>query len=248
MFEMTSRRRSGDRSRRFPWKLLCVVLAVAGLAAAARILPVQESLARFQIAIAGLGFRGAVLFAAVYGAMALLLGPVWLLTIAAGLTYPLPAAVALVSLVSTGAAAAAFSIARHFARGRVEQLTARRPQFRAVDRAVAREGWKIVFLLRLSPLVPYGLSNYFYGVTAVGFWPFVLASWIGMMPGTLLYVSLGAAGKAAIGAETSRQKTPAEWTALGVGLLATAAVTLWVARLAKKELEKSRIQDWEAAS
>jgi uncharacterized membrane protein YdjX (TVP38/TMEM64 family) len=216
---------------------------VAVLAAAARLLPLRDALAHFQASIGNLGARGVVLFAAVYLLAALLLGPVWLLTIAAGVTYPLLSAVALVSVVSTGAAGAAFSIARHFARSRVERLTAKQPKFQAIDRAVAREGWKIVFLLRLSPVVPYGLSNYVYGVTAIGFWPFLLASWIGMLPATVLYVSLGAAGRVAIGAAGARQRTPLEWTALAVGILATAAVTVWVARIAKKELARSRLED-----
>jgi uncharacterized membrane protein YdjX (TVP38/TMEM64 family) len=127
-------------------------------------------------------------------------------------------------------------IARRFARARVEELARKDARLAAVDRAVAREGWKVVFLLRLSPLVPYAISNYVYGVTAVAFGQFLLASWIGMIPGTLLYVSLGAAGRAAVGGSAGR--TPLEWAALAVGLAATVAVTAFVARAAKKELGK----------
>ena len=103
-----------------------------------------------------------------------------------------------------------------------------------------------MFLLRLSPVVPYSASNYLYGVTAVRFWPYVLASWIGMLPVTLLYVYLGAAGRAAIGG--TRARSGWEWMALAVGLLATAAVTVWVASVARRELAKSRVAPSEAAS
>ena len=224
------------------WKALGAAVVVIAAAAAFRLLPIRDWAGAFQARLAELGAAGTLLFAAVYVVAALLLGPVWLLTIVAGLTYPLPFAIALVSAVSTFAAAAAFLIARHFARRRVEALAAGNARFAAVDRAIASKGWRIVFLLRLSPLVPYGVSNYFYGVTAVRFWPYVLSSWIGMLPVTVLYISLGAAGKAAVGAAAgTRVRTPWEWAALAVGLAATAAVTVWVTRLARRELANSRI-------
>jgi uncharacterized membrane protein YdjX (TVP38/TMEM64 family) len=224
------------------WKAFAALGAVAALVVLARFLPVRDWAAALQGRLAGLGAAGVLLFAAVYLLTTLLLGPVWLLTLVAGLTYPVPAAVALVSAVSTVSAAAAFLIARHFARKRVEAIAAQNARFAAVDRAIATKGWRIVFLLRLSPLVPYAFSNYFYGVTAIRFWPYVLSSWIGMLPITVLYVSLGAAGKVAVGAAAGgRTRTPWEWVALGVGLATTLAVTVWVARLAKRELSASRI-------
>ncbi|HYK42178.1 MAG TPA: VTT domain-containing protein [Thermoanaerobaculia bacterium] len=226
----------------FNWRVLAGAAALIALAAAFRFLPIREWALAFQSRLADLGAAGTLLFAAVYVVAALLLGPVWLLTIVAGLTYPLPAAIALVSVVSTLAAALAFLIARQFARRRVEALAAGNARFAAVDRAVASKGWRIVFLLRLSPLVPYALSNYFYGVTAIGFWPYLLASWIGMLPVTVLYVSLGAAGQAAVGAAAgTRVRSPWEWAALGMGLAVTALVTVWVTRLARRELAKSRV-------
>jgi uncharacterized membrane protein YdjX (TVP38/TMEM64 family) len=225
--------------RRFWGGAAAVAAASVALLVAARLLPVREWVAAFQTWIAGLGAAGMLLFAAAYAGGTLLLAPVWLLTVVAGITYPFWTAFALVSAVSTLSAALAFAIARRFARARVERLTRRDERLAAVDRAVAREGWKVVFLLRLSPLVPYGVSNYVYGITAVAFGPFLLASWIGMMPGTFLYLSLGAAGRAAVAGPASR--TPAEWAALGVGLAATVAVTAFVARAARRELVRGRL-------
>ena len=117
-------------------------------------------------------------------------------------------------------------------------MAKRDEKFRAIDQAIGREGWKIVALLRLSPLIPFNASNYFYGITAVQFWPYVLASWIGMLPGTVLYVYLGTIGKAGLG-DDDKARSPLEYVFLGVGLLATIVVTVIVTRLAKKELKKT---------
>jgi len=231
---------NGEVAPRGSTRLAAAAAIAAALLLAARFLPVREWAALFQSWIAGLGTRGVLLFAAVYVAGALLLAPVWLLAVTAGLTYPFWGAFALVSVVSTAAAGLAFWIARRFARERVEDFVGRDPRLSAVDRAVAREGWKVVFLLRLSPLVPYAVSNYLYGATAVAFGPFLLASWIGMMPGTLLYVSIGAAGRAAVGATAAR--SPAGWVLLGAGLAATVAVTAWIGRAARNELERNRLE------
>lgn len=66
------------------------------------------------------------------------------------------------------------------------------PKFKAIDRAIADEGLKMVVLLRLSPLLPLSLSNYLYGLTSLELRPYVLGSWLGMLPGTFLYVQTGA--------------------------------------------------------
>jgi uncharacterized membrane protein YdjX (TVP38/TMEM64 family) len=116
-------------------------------------------------------------------------------------------------------------------------------RFKQIDRAVGEQGPKLVFLLRLSPLIPFNLSNYFYGLTAVKFWPYVLSSWIGMLPGTLLYVYLGAAGKAGLNAAAgeSSSRSPWEYVLFGVGLIANLVVTVWVTRIARRELAKSEV-------
>jgi uncharacterized membrane protein YdjX (TVP38/TMEM64 family) len=92
-----------------------------------------------------------------------------------------------------------------------------------------------VVLLRLSPLVPFSLSNYLYGLTAVPFGPYVAASWAAMIPATLLYVSLGAAGRS-LGEH--RARSPWEWALLGVGIAATAAATVILTRMARRELAR----------
>jgi uncharacterized membrane protein YdjX (TVP38/TMEM64 family) len=87
------------------------------------------------------------------------------------------------------------------------------------------------------------LSNYLYGLTAVKFWPYFLASWIGMLPGTLLYIYLGAAGKAGLSAAVGHSSghAPWEYALFGIGLIATVVVTIWVTRIARKALSNSAV-------
>jgi uncharacterized membrane protein YdjX (TVP38/TMEM64 family) len=226
-------KRSGPS--RLRWIVLALV--VVGLAVAARLLPVADWLRAFQSWVAHQGVWGVVLYGAVYVVAVLLFVPGSLLTIGAGLVFGLLWGTVVVSVASTAAAALAFLIARYVARDRVEALAGGNEKFRAIDQAIREKGWKVVALLRLSPLVPFSVSNYLYGLTPVALGPYVLASWIAMLPATVLYVWIGAAGRAA----AERQgRSPLEWALLGAGLLATAVVTVMVSRAARRELEKIR--------
>ncbi|MFP4283872.1 MAG: TVP38/TMEM64 family protein, partial [Opitutales bacterium] len=144
-------------------------------------------------------------------------------------------------LVSAGAtlgAAAAFLIARHGARDWVAKRLAANAKAQEVDRAVSERGWKIVLLLRLSPVFPFNALNYILGLTGVRFWHYVLASWSGMLPGTLLYVYLGWAGRRGLEAAADEGETRTmEMVYMGLGLLATLAVTVYVTRVARRALQ-----------
>jgi uncharacterized membrane protein YdjX (TVP38/TMEM64 family) len=216
-------------------KLVAGVVAVAALLAAVRLLPLQEWLKALQGRVDEMGPAGAVLYGVAYVVAALLLVPGSLLTIGAGLLFGLLWGTVLVSAAATTAAAAAFLIARHLARRRVERLAQKHERFGALDRAIREQGWKVVALSRLSPLIPYSLSNYLYGLTPIRLGPYLLASWAGMLPGTVLYVYLGAAGKAAAGG-----RSPGEWALFAAGLIATAVVTVILTRAARKYLERGR--------
>jgi uncharacterized membrane protein YdjX (TVP38/TMEM64 family) len=219
---------------------LTFVLAVASFATGAwavrhfeLVKRVPEILEWFR----SLGPSGLALFAAAYVLACVLLLPASVLTLGAGAVFGVPLGFALVSLASTLGATASFLIARFVARDWVGRRIASNAKFAAVDAAVGREGWKIVGLLRLSPIFPFNLLNYALGITRVSLRDFVLASWIGMMPGTLLYVWLGAAaGDLARAAAGDRPRTTAERVLLIVGLLVTVLVTVYVTRLAKRAL------------
>lgn len=225
------------KTNSFPWMPLGVGATAVGLFASWRLLPAREWLESFSVWVASLGVLGGVLYALVYVAAALLFVPGIVLTIGAGVLFGLGWGMVIVSLASTTAAALAFLIARHVARRRVERLVMRDARFGAIDSAIAEKGWTIVALLRLSPLVPFSLSNYLYGLTSVPFLPYAAASWAGMLPGTLLYVYLGSAGRT-LG--TGGAKTPWEWALLGAGLAATAAVTVLLTRIARRQLAKGK--------
>jgi uncharacterized membrane protein YdjX (TVP38/TMEM64 family) len=204
----------------------------------ASFLPVGLWLKSFVGWFQGLGVLGAFIYIGLYTVAAVLFLPGAIFTIAAGLIYGIAGGTAVALTGATIGAALAFLIARYLLRERIARYAERNRRFGAIDEAVGRQGWKIVGLLRLSPLIPFNVSNYFYGLTSIGFWPYVLASAIGMLPGTLLFAYLGAIGKASIGGAGGEQgHSPIEWTFLGVGLLVTVGVTVFVGRLAKRALK-----------
>lgn len=221
---------------KLPWKWIGLAGAVIALFVAWRLLPVREWLESFQDRVSGMGAFGGVLYGLLYVLAALLFVPGSVLTLGAGFVFGLGWGTVIVSLASTSAAALAFLIARHLARKRVEKLARKNEKFDAIDHAIGKNGWKVVGLLRLSPLIPFSLSNYLYGLTSVRFLPYLLASWAGMLPGTFLYIYLGSAGR-----NVGEKKSTWEWVLLGAGLAATIAVTVILTRVAKKELKKSRV-------
>jgi len=174
--------------------------------------------------------------ALVYVVATVLFVPGTILTLAAGALFGLGVGTLTVSVGSTLGASLAFLIARYAARDKIAAMARGNGRFGAIDRAIGEGGWKIVALLRLSPAIPFNLQNYLYGLTRVRFWPYVLTSWLAMLPGTFLYVYIGHVSKAAVGSDRSR--TPGEWVLLAVGLLATAVVTIYITRLARRKLKE----------
>lgn len=188
------------------------------------------------IRVEGLGPWGPVLFIACYIIATVMMVPGSALTLAGGTLFGVVNGVGIVSLASTAGAAAAFLVGRFLARDAIAAKIARNRSFAALDRALSKQGWKIVALARLSPILPFTLLNYAFGLTSVKFTHYVLASWIAMLPGTFLYVYLGSLARVGVGADG---KTPLEWTLYGVGLAATIAVTYYVAKMAKRAVDEA---------
>ena len=182
-----------------------------------------------------LGAWGPVMFILTYILACVLLVPASILTLGAGLLFGVVWGSIYVSVAATLGASCAFLIGRYLVRDWVSRKIAANPRFKVIDDAVAVEGWKIVGLLRLSPLFPFNLLNYALGLTRVSFRDYFFASWIGMLPGTVMYVYAGSlAGDLASVGKEGRPRTTAEWTFSGIGLLATILVTACVARFAKR--------------
>jgi len=190
--------------------------------------------------VEGLGSWGPAAFVAVYVIAAVLMVPGAPLGLAAGALFGVLAGTGLVSIGSTVGAALAFLIARYLARDAVAARLSRHASFALLDRALGREGWKIVALTRLSPVFPYSLLNFAFGLTSVRFLHFVFVSWITMLPGTLLYVYLGSLARAGV---KSGERTPAEWALYAVGLAATVLITVLITRIARRALREAGLAE-----
>src|SRR6266496_4568604 len=221
-------------------RLIILAAIVIGLFIAMKLLPVQQWLRSFNDWVGQMGVAGILIFIGVYAVATVLLAPGSILTIGAGFAFGLWKGFLAVSAGSTLGAALAFLVARFIAHERVAAIAQRNEKFREIDSAIGKQGAKLIFLLRLSPVIPFNLSNYLYGLTGVKFWPYLLASWIGMMPGTFLYVYIGTAGKAAVAAAAGGEAVKhgwQYWTFMGVGLAATIFVTIWVTKIARDTLK-----------
>lgn len=224
------------------WKLVVyagiAVAVVAGLLLAGR--EAGAAIPRFAAWVQGLGVWGPLVFILGYAVATVAFVPGSLLTLAAGAIFGLVEGTIYTLAGATLGASCAFLVARYLARRAIERRIAGHPRFAAIDRAVSGEGFKIVALLRLSPVFPFNLLNYALGLTRVRFLSYLAAS-IAMLPGTLLYVYYGtAAGSlaAALGGGATAQKGPGFWITLGIGLAATVVVTTLITRRAGRALKQ----------
>jgi uncharacterized membrane protein YdjX (TVP38/TMEM64 family) len=227
-------RRKGSKTKVALW-----IIVVVALLAAARYFNAHALLRQALDTIAGLGPWGPVMFVLLYIVATVFFLPGSILTLGAGFVFGVIKGAILVSIAATLGATAAFLVGRYLARDWVGKKIEGNVRFKAIDEAVAREGWKIVGLTRLSPVFPFNLLNYAFGLTRVSLRDYFFASWIGMMPGTLMYVYLGSlAGDLAAVGGGGHTRTTAESTLYVVGLLATVAVTVYVTRLARQALQQ----------
>lgn len=197
----------------------------------------QELLRNFQGWVIGLGPLGWVLYALVYAVCCVLFVPASILTLGAGALYGLGKGTAIVLCGATLGATLSFLLAKSVLRKKIEKMTAGNPKFAALDRAIAKEGAKIVFLVRLSPVFPFTYINYAFGLTGVKTWPYVLASFVGMIPGTFAYVYLGAAAATAASGETDATKKALQIAGAVVAVL----VSIFVARVAAKAIRSAGV-------
>jgi uncharacterized membrane protein YdjX (TVP38/TMEM64 family) len=212
--------------------LVVVALLILGGQQAAAFVP------RFADWVKSLGVLAPIVFILGYAVATVAFIPGSLLTLAAGFIFGVLKGTIFTLIGATLGASAAFLVARYVARGAIERRIAGNPRFAAIDRAVGREGFKIVALLRLSPVFPFNLLNYSLGLTRVPFLQYFAAS-AAMLPGTLLYVYYGAAAESLASAlGGGAKKGPGGWVLFGFGLLATVVVTAFVTRLAGKALKQ----------
>ncbi len=199
-----------------------------------------QAQARLQDLLAWIQEKGAwgpAIFVTAYILSCVLSIPGSILSLGAGAIFGVVLGSIYVSIGSTLGATAAFLIGRYFARDAVARKIQGNENFARIDEAVAEEGWKIVGLIRLSPMFPFNLLNYAFGLTRVSLRDYFFASWIAMMPGTVMYVYIGStiSNLAALG-QDGRTRSAAEWVLYSVGLVATIGVSVYVTRIAKRAL------------
>jgi len=231
-------------------RLAALAIMIGSLVMLARLLPMDRLVSLLSAKVEQLGVRGPVVFALAYILAAVLFVPGSALTLAAGAVFGLWRGTAIVSIASTTAAAIAFLIGRYAARESVRRWAGRSARFAAIDSAIGAGGWKIIALLRLSPAVPFSLGNYLFGLTPIRFWPYVLTSWLAMLPGTFMYVYLGYAGRAGLTAAAGDAggRSAGQWLLLVVGLAATVAVTIYITRLARSAIREQTIMSEDSAA
>jgi uncharacterized membrane protein YdjX (TVP38/TMEM64 family) len=181
-------------------------------------------------------------FILLYNIATVLLIPGSILTLGSGVLFGIGWGSFYVFIAATLGATLAFLIGRYFARDWVNAKVQKMPKFQTIDQAIAREGLKIVFLLRLSPLFPFNLLNYALGITQVSLKDYVIGS-LGMIPGTILYVYIGSlAGNVAMLGMPQAIDPQAQlwkWALQIVGFLATIGVTIYITKVAKAALDES---------
>lgn len=220
------------------------VKIVLGLVAVAAIVMLGRSagayIPQFAAWVGELGPLGPIAFVLGYAVAVIAFVPGSVLTLASGAIFGLVEGTIYVFVAAILGSTGAFLIARHGARAAVEKRIEGDARFAAIDTAVGREGRKIVFLLRLSPVFPFNLLNYALGLTQVKLSDYVLAGF-GMLPGTLLYVYTGKllGDVASVVGGVQGEAGTGEWVVRVVGFLATLIVTIYVTRIARKALDSA---------
>jgi undecaprenyl-diphosphatase len=211
--------------------MLVAVLALAALAGL--LLPTEDWSDALEDAVEQMNpLAGFAIFCIVYIAATLVLLPPWILPLVAGAAFGLGWGTIAALISSTVAAVAAFLLARYVVRKRVENAARKHPAFKALDQAVAKDPWRMVALLRLSPVMPSGIKSYFLGLTRVPLAAYSAASAAGMFPGLALKVYVGATGRGAL-----QHGGALNWMMFAAGVAATVALTIVVGRVVQRRVK-----------
>ncbi|MEM6592696.1 MAG: TVP38/TMEM64 family protein [Cyanobacteria bacterium P01_C01_bin.73] len=200
----------------------------------------QAKLADALAWIDGLGAVGPIVFIALYVVITVAFIPASIITLGAGVVFGVVEGSIYVFIGAMLGATAAFLVGRYVARGWISKKIEGNQKFAAIDNAIAREGRKIIFLIRLSPAFPFNLLNYALGLSKVSLLDYVLGT-TGIIPGTIMYVYLGslAGNLATLGSGEAPSNPTVVWAIRIIGFIATVAVTLYVTRVARKALQQS---------
>ena len=237
-----------DRAGRFGWKGFVVLVVLAMGVLAYFTVPIEEYADDVLRWVQELGSWSYLAFFLLYIVVAVVLIPASVLTIGAGFLYGPVWGTLIVSVSSTAGAAVAFwlgrTVAHDWAAARVEDM----PRFNALYRAIEKDEFKVVLLARLVPFIPFNLLNYAFSLTRVSFKKYVLASWIGMLPATIVYVYVGAAAKNLT--RVAAGEVQVGWPQIALFVLAgvaAIAVTWLLTHRAREEFEQMTREAGEEA-
>ena len=220
-------------------KLVVAAAFLIGLATVSYFFPVLPALQNLCTWVGSLGLLGLLVVALLLAIGSLLFLPASPFIIAGSAVFGFPLGVVAALTGLALGASGGFCLSRWFLRKEISAQFRKNETFRAIDIAIEKEGWKIVILLRLCP-IPFGFANYLYGLTAVRFRPYLIASLIGGLPSLLLFCQLGTAGKAGLDAVASGHlgRSTGELVVLGISAVATICAIVLIPLFARKAVQK----------
>lgn len=185
------------------------------------------------------GWTGYVMFIALFAVCCIFFFPTSFLTFAAGAVYGFWVGTLLVLAGNGLGSLLCLLLTRYLFRGWASRQLEKSKRLKVMADAVQHDGWKIVFLTRLSPMMPFSLINYALGLTKLSAWRFFLATEVGSIPAIAIYVYMGTLmGSLAKVRTDMRSHGPEHWMIQGAGLVVTIAVTFYITHLASKSLRK----------
>jgi len=194
------------------------------------------------------GAYGPIYLFAIYMVTTIFMLPLWGFHVTTGYAYGTFWAALLISLTQAICAGAAFATSRYIARPYIRGFLRTRygNKFDAIDRAVSKKGLQTTILLRLSPIIPFGVNNYLCGCTGIKLWQWVLGTWIGVLPGTTAYCNVGALGKT-FTEDNEGRTTDLQKAVLVLQVCAGLGAVYYLNRLSTQALAKDGIGDDAAA-
>jgi len=240
-----SREKVSTNTRGGKWiRVIVLALIIASLISALLFLPIKNWLVQALAWTDGLGIWGPVFVVGFYIVACVLFLPGSVITLGAGFLFKVLVGTITVSIGATLGACAAFLVGRTLARNWISKKISGNKKFNAIDQAVGREGFKIVLLTRLSPIFPFNMLNYAFGLTKVPFRQYALASWIGMLPGTVMFVYFGAGLRSlADVAAGNVEGGPTQQIFFWFGMAATIIVTIFITRIARNAIKQTVLQN-----
>lgn len=203
------------------------IVAVAALAALGADPSVRRWSVDFIEWVHAEGSPAIAIFIASYIVAELVLVPRSLLSVASGFLYGPLWGVVIAIGCGTAGALLAFVLGRKVGHTWAMQRIHRHPRMAALERVVDRAGTKVSFLVRLAPILPFGIVNYGFGVTAIPFRDYALGTALGLLPGSILNAYIGSR-ITVVSRLGSHDSGPGLWIGVAVALVSLGALA-WIA-------------------